>query len=188
MNRLGVVLCAGTGVVVSGLWGCSDPAPTPFRPLDGGPSDGGASDGPPGACNTLANDAPHVVPQSQPTAPPAPLGGTISDGRYALTKYNLFVGSDGQAILLGDFWAATVFVVSGTTIQSIEGYRMEGLEHLPGTARSYSFTASGTTLSIADTCPIPTDARSIEFTASASELRWYVPSTGATAELTYTKQ
>jgi hypothetical protein len=182
MVRVGVVLYAAA--FVSGSWGCfGDDSPPIYRP-----SDGGSSDGPAGRCNTLVNDAPHVVPQNRPTAPPAPLGGTITDGRYVLTTYNLFIGPDGQAINLGDFWAADVVMVAGTTIQSVEGYRMEGLEHLPGTSRSYSFTASGTTLSVAETCPMPTEARSIEFTASASEYRWYVPAAGATAELTYTRQ
>ena len=210
MNRIAVVLCRRcrersvgllfAGVVVNGSWGCSNddsapgfngpsPQAVPSDPSDPSPpSDGGHRDGPPGECNTLVNDAPHVVPRDQPTAPPAPLGGMVTDGKYELTTYNLFIGPDGQEILLGDFWAANVFMVSGTTIQSIEGYRMEGLDHLPGTARTYSFTTSGTTLSIAETCPMPTDAASIEFTATASELRWYEPSPGAMAELTYTKQ
>jgi hypothetical protein len=175
MNLLAVVLC--TGFVVISSWGCSNDPPPPM------------SDGPPsGQCNTLANDAPHVVPQVQPTAPPAPLGGTITDGRYVLTKYTLFIGPDGQAMLPEDFWAADVFVVAGTTIQSIEGNRMEGVDHLPGIARTYSIVATGTTLSVAQTCPTPTDATSIEFTANASEFRWYVPAAGATTEMTHTKQ
>jgi hypothetical protein len=182
MNRIEVVLCAG--VVVSGSSGCiADDSAVLYQPPDGGARDGRA-----GVCNTLVNDAPHVVPQNQPTAPPAPLGGTITDGRYALTTYNLFIGPDGQAINLGDFWVADVVVVAGTTIQSIEGYRMEGLDHLPGTARTYSFAASGATLSVTETCPMPAEARSIDFTATASEYRWYVPAPGAIAELTYTKQ
>ncbi|MEP7051488.1 MAG: hypothetical protein ABJB12_14100 [Pseudomonadota bacterium] len=189
MKRVALVSCAVIGL--SGMLACGvDDQVT--QPEAGGSaaagSGGGAAGGSNAQCNTLANDAPHVVPVHQPTAPPAALGGTISDGRYFQTGYTLFDGPNGQSTNLGDFWSSAVMLVANGTMQSIEGYRMEGLEHLPGTARTYTFVASGPTLSVTETCPKPQPAAMISFTATPAEFRYYVPAPGTVTELIFTKQ
>jgi hypothetical protein len=183
MSRVTFVLCGS--VLVSWQWSCSndDSAPQVQYASDGGPADA-----PSVACNMLVNDGPHVVPVNQPTSPPAPLGGSISDGTYVLTTYNIFIGPDGQPVLLGDFWASVIMTFAGTTMQSIEGYRMEGLDHLPGTARTYTFTVSGTAMNVAETCPMMTPAATTDFTANANEFRLYVPGSGETTEEIFTKR
>jgi hypothetical protein len=183
MSRVAFVLSAS--VLMSWQWSCSngDPAPQVQYASDGGPADG-----PSVACNMLVNDGPHVVPVNQPTSPPAPLGGSISDGTYVLTTYNIFIGPDGQPPLQGDFWASSIMTVTSTTMQTIEGYRMGGLDHLPGTARTYTFTVSGTAINLAETCPKMTPAATTDFTATPNEFRLYVSGPSWTTEEIFTKR
>ena len=60
---------------------------------EGGTGEGGADNG---ACNTLVNSAPVVNEVVIKGDPPAPLGGTITDGTYYETSYIVYTQSSSQ--------------------------------------------------------------------------------------------
>src|SRR5580704_15253687 len=49
----------------------------------------------PGTCNTLVDSAPAITVEQVAGEPPAPQGGTIVDGTYALTAAVIYTGPGG---------------------------------------------------------------------------------------------
>ena len=94
-----------------------------------------------------------VTPEQVAAAPPAALGGTLVDGKWALAAYTVFTGPGGQALSLGDLdCTGGVLMISGTTIESATGSNSEGQPDTPRTDTE-TVTVSGTSLSVQATCP-----------------------------------
>jgi hypothetical protein len=123
-------------------------------------ADGGLADG--GTCNALSITGTAIIAQQQiAEAAPVPVGGTILDGTYFLTKDTIFTGPGGTT-------AAT-----GVTTQEVQAFSATNFEILtqpaapsPSTDASGTFaissvtneagTSSGFTLTITIACPTPT--------------------------------
>jgi hypothetical protein len=95
------------------------------------------------ACNTLANTAMPVTVQQLAEDPPAPLGGTVADGKYDLTGVAIYTGPDGPSGSTGS--AQTTIEISGSTIE------VSSTGEPP--TRTTSLSTSGTTFTSTDTCP-----------------------------------
>jgi hypothetical protein len=167
-------------VGLSALSGCSN-APN----MGAAPSDGGFADALPAQCNGLVNDGPMVTPQFVATAAPAPLGGSITDGKWALTAYTVY-GADGGASLPLQ-WATGIVTISGMTMQLVSASRSEDIDHKDQSSTEIVTSAAGTTLTLMETCPTQ-GSKSTEFTGTPTELRWYFSSPGIEVVETLTKR
>jgi len=133
------------------------------------------------ACNDLVNNAPAVTLVAIADSPPAALGGTLVDGTYWLTGFNVFTGPGGTTDL-STFTANATFVLSGTTMQQV-------LSSNGGAEKRYTSTVStsGTTLYATDTCPEPVTEQD-PYTATPTKLTIYLDDPNGTFEQIYTKQ
>jgi len=129
-----------------------------------------------------------VTPKFVASTPPTATGGPLADGKWALTAYTVFIGPRGQPIELGGLdWASSVWMITGANPEEVTGSQSEGEPDTPRTA-TYAISVSGTKLNVESVCPCE-GARSIPFTATASELDLYeLVAAGATVDLTLTKQ
>jgi hypothetical protein len=155
------------GVLV-GLWACSSSSTS---------SDSIAL---PPPCNTLFDDGPTVTAAAVAAAAPAPAGGMISDGAYALTALTAYVGVGGKTGNL-PLTASEVQTISGTTLQ--EDGKINGQE----SRYTSTISVSGTTISTSDTCPMPGTATH-GYTATATNLRIYNTMATFTLEQVYTRR
>jgi hypothetical protein len=130
------------------------------------------------ACNDLVDNAPTVTATKVAAAAPAPAGGTIANGMYALTALTAYTGVGGSTGSLA-LMASEVQTISGTTMQ--QAGTINGQESRYTT----TISTSGTTLSTSDTCPSPSTATHA-YTATATELRIYDSMAGYTLEQVYT--
>lgn len=128
-------------------------------------------------CNHLVNDGPEVRYLDGPETAPTPMGGTILDGMYELTAITLY----GVSQPAPDTIARAVFQFAGTTIQQVG--------ELDGAEQKYTskFAVSGTVLTIDDTCPKPNRDQPA-FTATSTDLRFFIASGGGTLEMVLTKR
>ena len=177
--RVWIMLSSGS------LWGCDTSAATPassFPPVVvqvGGYTGSDASSGGSAPCNALVDDGPQVVPRALASAPPAPLGGLVSDGRWDFTAYTAYLGASGQLALPLD-WVSGVMTIAGSTIQTTNVARSEGFTDNP-TLSTMTFSISGTALNVTTTCPEHGVPAGIEYTATASELLLYLPVAASTS-------
>lgn len=101
----------GTGGSDGGGFDAAAAGDSGANPLDdGGADDGGLQDA--GACNTVPNAAAPVDETEVASAQPAPAGGTLEDGTYHLTSYEIHTGASGAAGPTGTT-IKHVIVVSG---------------------------------------------------------------------------
>jgi len=140
----------------------------------------GIVDGSAGACNTLADDGPGVVPRAVASAAPNPMGGAITDGTYVLSGIVLYTGPGGSTTAPNGTFSA---------VTQISGGKMLQVGTVNGTETRYAstFTTSGTTISTNDTCPSP-KSETHSFTASTTELRIYDSAAGGTLEQAFSKR
>lgn len=128
-----------------------------------------------------------VVPAFMAKAPPTPLGGTLADGKWALTDYTVFTGPAGMPIPIGDLnWVSMVWMIDGTEIDEAVASQSEDQPDTPR-ATTYAVAVSGTSLVLNAVCPCSGSGQT-PFTATDSELQLFVPTQGATVGLTLTKQ
>jgi hypothetical protein len=136
----------------------------------------------PTVCNSLPNTASSVSIEQVASDPPAPQGGAIVDGTYALTAAVIYTGPNGPAGPSGT--TQTTLQITGPTIQVVS-------DGDPAT-RTVSYTTSGTSIESVDTCP-DTDTRPGTYTAAPTtfmvELDGGTDDAGArTLVETFTKQ
>jgi hypothetical protein len=113
----------------------------------------------PVACNALANAAPVVSIDQVASDPPAPLGGSISDGTYTLTSAAIYTGPTGPAGAAGS--EQVTIQITGSTLEVSD-------DGTPAT-RTVTLSTSGTSFTTTDTCPDTTVATG-SYTATASTL------------------
>jgi len=198
-----------------GAWACSqgDPQPPliPDPPTSDASSGGGdvktdvakqvcsADDG---GCNALVNCAPHVDVNEVAQNPPAATGGTVPDGTYLLTGYQIFTGPSGSTGQNVAWFSETMtFATSaandaGASDGGGEGGASQDMvwediiqTNANPTATSVSGVAqfSGTNVEITHTCP-NSNLFDGTYTVSSTQLILYATASTGTAQLTYTKQ
>jgi hypothetical protein len=136
----------------------------------------------PAVCNTLVDVAPVVTVTQVASDPPAPLGGTIADGTYAMTDVTIYTGPQGPTGPTGS--AQTTIQVSGSTVQVVSS-------GAPPT-RTVTLAISGSAFTSTDSCP-DTKVSQGHYTATATSLVILLPGgtddAGArTVVETFTKQ
>jgi hypothetical protein len=82
-------------------------------------------------------------------------------------------------------WARGVVTITGTTLQLVSSSRSEGFDNEDKSTVTVS--AAGTTLTLLESCPTSSSG-SMEFTAAATEMRWYFNAKGILVEEAFTKQ
>jgi hypothetical protein len=140
---------------------------------------GCSSSNAPGPCNTLVDDGPPVEYSGAPWPPLTPMGGTIAAGTYELGALVVYTTSNVSSAPQGTY--SEVLQIDGNTMQSA------GTASGAFARNTSTFTTSGTTISSVDTCPAH-DAWIHEFTATATELRFYNGDSSRTVEQSYTKR
>jgi len=140
-----------------------------------------APDAPP-VCNTLPNTASPVPVEQVASDPPAPGGGTVVDGTYALTAAVIYTEQSGPTGASGT--TQTTLQIAGDTIQVVS-------DGEPAT-RTGTFTTSGTGIQWVGTCP---DMETQPGTYTATPTTLLVELDGAAVDAgartlveTYTKQ
>jgi hypothetical protein len=128
-------------------------------------------------CNTLVVDAPIVDATAMAAVAPGAAGGTIADGRYRLSAITLYTGPNGSTTA-PDLHIAAVFEISGDVIQQA------GFINDRESRFTSRYTASGTTLSIVDTCPY-SDFGMSSYSATPTTFSIYVAAQGGTLEQVY---
>ncbi len=109
----------------------------------------GGSDG--GDCNTLVNTGGAVPLVAVAADLPAATGGTIAPGKYVLTEFTKYDGSDGGTGPTGSTLKETL-LLTASTLDSVEaGGSVDGGLG-PDERATYSYTAAGTTLALAPSC------------------------------------
>ena len=130
---------------------------------DGGSTDAGDAGDSGVVCNTLANATLVVDRIGIVGEPPISTGGTISEGRYELTEYRIYVGAGGLGGPSGVTASSAIVVASGKMEQvlTIGG-------NSPTTERRVitSYNATGSTLLRTNVCPANGAAAQYQYTAS----------------------
>lgn len=138
------------------LWGCSSEEEGNAEP-----------------CNTLRNNGPKVMAVvAEGDAPtPVPMGGEIADGTYVLIGISYY----GEAAALPSTEIQSVFEISGNKMQQVGSIDDEETRY------NSTFSTSGTTVTLRDTCPAPMTSR-FEFTATADQFYIYDDRAGGIME------
>jgi hypothetical protein len=146
----------------------------------GGSSGTGGSSGAAGqapACNQVVLDAPDFVMSMDPEMPPAAKGGTIVDGSYFLTGTTWY-GQTGSDLPLG----RAKFVIAGSTWEEVEDMDTSDEDDSLEPTRHFTFTAtaSGTSVTVVQTCPTRESpgSENFEYTAEGNTLTLYIVESG----------
>jgi hypothetical protein len=160
------------------LFGCGPSAEGPTSVTDSGAPDTalndakGADVGAEVTCNNLVLDAPSAKMTFTSAPSPAALGGTIADGTYFLSGIVGYGSSSSSTVPSG----RTKIVVSGGSWQWVDT-----VDDISERRFTYSATVSGTSLSLARTCPSgSTRTNDGRFTATATEFTIFVVDGGVT--------
>jgi len=119
---------------------------------------GGGASGSTGACNTLTVSGNPIMQMAATGAAPTPTGGTIVDGTYALTRYDVYPPASPS---LSPYRAT--YRITGNQVEVASG---------GGTIISnlnYTATTTGASWNLTGTCPVSPQT-SIPYTATATTL------------------
>jgi hypothetical protein len=141
---------------------------TPSPATDASSGDG-FDDGPQ-ACNMLTNIAPTVAIPNANSNPPAPQGGTIVDGIYAMTAATFYTGPEGPFGPSGVSAQITV-QIQGSTVQIVSS------EQSPKHANA-TIVRSNTTMTTTDTCP-DSKVQVVGYTATPTSITVLIPTGSA---------
>ncbi len=120
-------------------------------------------------------------------APPTPVGGTFTPGKYILTKYEHYTGVGGTAGTLPDYQNETlVFGNNGTVDAFLEKFSgsPSGPSYSANENRTYALT-NGTEISFTVKCPATSVGIAGSYSVQGSDLIIFQ---GTTRVLTYTHQ
>jgi len=167
---------------VTSLTGCADDPTRPpaaiegeTKPIPSGSGGGGADGG--GTldsgsdadvvCTTLENTGVVLDRVGVNGDPPVGIGGTVSDGRYDLTGYVVYVGVGGIAGPTGVTAKSSIRVAGGRVEQII---LFAGSGTPTELATLGSFRAAGSTLTVTNLCPANGGVVQYQYTATDSVL------------------
>jgi hypothetical protein len=190
-----------------GLWvGCSAKSAKPALlngdtdsgvpplPQGGGHPDGGGeggllADGGTACSGLTLDNATVVTTQEVAEAAPLPLGGTITDGTYVLTKDTVYTGPGGTTGSTGVQQQA-IQRFAGSAIEVVVSQPPNPTEALSGTYATASVTndagtSTPTRISFLFTCPAGAPTSTFSYTATGTTLLEFV---SASEVLTYTAQ
>jgi hypothetical protein len=126
-------------------------------------------------CNALVNSAPESTQSTIASAAPAATGGTIVDGTYFLTEFNLYDPAG----------SASAPEPSGLKVTlAIHGNEMDSIQTLPDDSSdtfAETFVVSGTDLNRTLTCPNPGPDLQAVYSVTGNTLTIY--ETNATSQL-----
>jgi len=109
---------------------------------------------------------------------PAAQGGTIADGTYVLTQFEIYPPGSVDA-----YKRTQTIVLSGNKMEAVTKRDNEPEERSSGT-----WTAAGTELTISVTCPQSATVK-LGYSASSTELKFFESDTTTTNEVhTFTKK
>jgi hypothetical protein len=138
-------------------------------------------DGPP--CTNLTNCGQRVDVVDVATDPPTPGGGTVVDGIYVMTRYEIFTGAGGHAGPTTLWFMETSQLMQGTFgVASDNG--TVGPNWSSGT---YTLPDASATIAYAYGCPM-SDMKVFGYTAAPSQLMLQVMPPDVPARVTYAKQ
>jgi hypothetical protein len=137
-----------------------------------------------GECNAVVNGAPESTSSSVKAAAPAPTGGTIADGTYFQTEFNVYDPSSNAS-------APSPSGLKVTLV--IKGNLMESVQELPdGSVDRFAetFLTSGTALNRTLTCPKSAPDLAAVYSVSGNTLTIYEtdPASMIVAGSVYMKQ
>lgn len=145
-----------------------------------------AVDKPDGAtgCTTIANGAAESTSSSVKAAAPAPTGGTIADGTYFQTEFNVYDPASNASAPTPSGLRVTLF---------IKGDLMLSVQELPDASVatfSETFVVAGTALNRTLTCPKAKPDLAAVYSVAGSKLTIYEtdPMSGLVAGSVYVKQ
>lgn len=167
--------------------GATDTGATDTGASDTGlPSDTGGDSAPgdtgdAGSCNSLVDVADVITTQQVAEALPTLKGGTVSEGTYVVTAVTRYTGPSGST---GPVPGTTMEQTLRLSAGAFEIVRAQNGGAVKRSSGGYS--ASGTTFTLAATCPTPSTVP-VEYEATPTTLRI---SLGSTIKeiLTYTKK
>jgi hypothetical protein len=139
-------------------------------------------------CNNVVNDGSNVTPEFVGGTAPAPVGGTLGDGKWTLTAYTVYSGDGG--IIGTPEWVRSSVRITGDKFDIVSAYRSESFDH-KDEYESDTFVTQGLTLTLTGVCPGPVIGAkgSAPYSASATEFKLYsVAFVGITVEETFTKR
>lgn len=149
------------GSGTSGIGGGSSSA------LDGGAPDAGGDPGDAGACTDL-EDAGAVIDENATNDDlPAGMGGAVEDGIYELVDARRYVGAGGTPGPTGSSFKGVLRITGAAFERVLRRERAGGA--VIETRVSGTFTQSGTSGTIALTCPFPAQEQ-VTYTASGATL------------------
>lgn len=134
---------------------------------DGGSSDAAIDADSGQVCNTIANATLVVDRTGIVGDPPVGTGGTITDGRYELTEYRIYVGAGGIGGPTGVTASSAMTVASGKMEQVL---KLGG--NTPATEKRVitAFNATASTLLRTNVCPSDGAAAQYQFTANDASI------------------
>jgi hypothetical protein len=138
------------------------------------------------ACNTLANTAPVVHIDLAPGATPKPTGGTVPDGTYYATKYDVY-GAPGA----GDAGATTANTYQAVSVLKSGTYNLVvATNGAVPQAVTGTITESGTAIMLEQTCPSPSPVPFAGYSSDGTKVVSLIGTPGlqGTAVITFTKQ
>ena len=149
----------------------------------GSATEGAAGSGTGGAagagCNTLVNIGTEVAETAGTGTAPTPAGGpTPPDGKYVLTKLEVYPGSAATSSK-----HKITTELTGTTAQNL--VESTGL---PIRRDTWTVTLSGTTADVTVTCPSNVPSFSFGYSSTTTEFKQILTAGAVTQVLTFTKQ
>ncbi|MBK8995044.1 MAG: hypothetical protein IPM35_04735 [Myxococcales bacterium] len=131
------------------------------------------------ACNTLVNIGTEVAETAGTGTAPTPAGGpTPPDGKYVLTKLEVYPGSAATSTK-----HKITTELTGTTAQNV--VESTGL---PIRRDTWTVTLSGTSFDVTVTCPSNGLTFSSGYSSTTTEFKQFVTAGATTQVLTFTKQ
>lgn len=192
---------AAVWMLMVGLTACSDPkksdgsgstsggnAGQPSAAAGDGPgadtSAGGAAGAPMAVvCNELPLDAPPYALTYDDGAVPESTGGEIADGTYFITSQVLYTDATLPSVDLG----RTAVVISGDTWQEVSGDpEPDGVN--PDQHTTSTLSTSGTTLTLARSCPDSGPAEALDYSVTKDGFIVYAMDRGDTFATVFSRQ
>jgi hypothetical protein len=222
-----IALTVSSALAGAGLWACQSTINPPFegngtidggRTIEGGDAGSDAEGGTPtvsctagdGGCNDLSFCTPAALLIDTPSAPPAPLGGALKPGLYAITNYTLYTGANGATGKPGNPWQETFRIGGAQSDAGTDGgdggetdagatdaggtdgggatdagppsYEWQDITNSNGGVEDVNgtITTQGTTLNAAVTCGTAQGFQAT-YTATATSITMYFAGTSGTA-------